>query len=243
MKGVILAAGVASRLRPLTDAIPKCLIQVGEKTILQRSLENLIYNGIEEFIIGIGYRAEMIRDYVSQYFPSLNVHYVYNNIFDTTNSIYSFWLTKDLLQDSDIILMDGDIIFDRRIIHLLLTQKYDICLAVKSGMEMGEEEMKVLVSADNQTIKIGKDIDPNRAAGEAIAIAKLNQDFVQFLFEIVDRRISEEKVNEYYEAGFQEAIEKGKKVYSIDVGELRCSEIDTVEDIHYAEEEIIPHLD
>jgi choline kinase len=243
MIGVILAAGVASRLRPLTDATPKCLIQVGEKTILQRSLDNLIYNGIEEFIIGTGYREKMIRDYVSQNFPSLNVHFVYNKIYDSTNSIYSFWLTKTLLQGSDIILMDCDIIFDQRIIHLLLTQKYDNCLAVKSGMELGEEEMKVVISADNQTIKISKDIDPGIAAGEAIAIAKLSQDFVQFLFKIVDRRVSEEKVNDFYEAGFQEAIEKGQKVFSIDVGDLRCSEIDTVEDIQRAEKEIISFID
>jgi choline kinase len=243
MKGVILAAGIASRLRPLTDAIPKCLLQVGDKTILQRSIDNLIYNGIEEFIIGTGYREEMIREYVFQNYPSLNVHFVYNEIYDTTNSIYSFWLTKDLLQDSDIILMDCDIIFDRRIIHLLLTQNYHNCLAVKTDQELGEEEMKVVISANNQTLDISKEIDPGIAAGEAIAIAKLSQDFVQYLFKIVDQRISEEKVNDFYEAAFKEAIEKGQKVFSIDVGELRCAEIDTVEDIQHAEKDIISYID
>jgi choline kinase len=243
MKGVILAAGVASRLRPLTDAIPKCLLQVGEKTILQRTLDNLIDNGIEEFVIGTGYREEMIKDYISQNYPSTDILFVYNKIFDTTNNIYSLWLTKDLLQGSDLIIMDSDIIFDRQIIHLLLDQNHDNCLAVKSDHKLGEEEMKVLISADNQIMKISKDINPGKAAGEAIGIAKFSQDFVQFLLEIVDRRISEEKVHDFYEAAFQEAIEKGQKVYSIDVGALRCAEIDTIEDIQHAEEDIIPHLD
>ena len=139
--------------------------------------------------------------------------------------------------------MDSDIIFDRQIIHLLLTPDHHNCLAVKSNQELGEEEMKVLISPDNLIMKINKEIDPGLAGGEAIGIAKFNQDFVQFLLEIVERRIFEEKVHDFYEAAFQEAIEKGQKVFSIDVGELRCAEIDTVEDIKHAEEEIISHLD
>ena len=51
MKAVILAAGIASRLRPLTDTMPKCLLQIGERCLLQRTFDALIKNGIHDFVV------------------------------------------------------------------------------------------------------------------------------------------------------------------------------------------------
>lgn len=62
MRALILAAGMASRLRPLTLNTPKCLLKVGERTLLQRSMDALISNGISEFCIVTGYLHEMIEN-------------------------------------------------------------------------------------------------------------------------------------------------------------------------------------
>ena len=64
MIGVILAAGMAKRLRPLTDTKPKCLLEVGGKTLLQRTVEAMVSAGISEFLVVTGYRASMIRDFL-----------------------------------------------------------------------------------------------------------------------------------------------------------------------------------
>ena len=95
MKTVILAAGIASRLRPLTDTTPKCLLKIGEKCILEMTIENLIEINNHEIIIVTGYRENMIREFVSRRFPALKVTYIYNNLYTSTNNIYSLWLTKD----------------------------------------------------------------------------------------------------------------------------------------------------
>ena len=84
MIAVILAAGMATRLRPLTDDRPKCLLQVGTKTLLARTIDALVENAISELVIVTGYRGEMIRQAVEAAYPALNVHYIDNADYRTT---------------------------------------------------------------------------------------------------------------------------------------------------------------
>ena len=87
MKAVILAAGIASRLRPLTDNTPKCLLKVGTKNILSLTIDNLISNNIIEIIIVTGYLEQQIKDFISSEYAMLNVQYIYNEVYDSTNNI------------------------------------------------------------------------------------------------------------------------------------------------------------
>src|SRR5579871_6157305 len=105
MKAVILAAGIASRLRPLTNNTPKCLLPVGEKKILELTIDNIIANNISDVMIVTGYLQEQIKDFVSSKYPALNVQYIYNEVYDSTNNIYSLWLTKDSFINDDMLLM------------------------------------------------------------------------------------------------------------------------------------------
>lgn len=73
MKAVILAAGIASRLRPLTDTTPKCLLKVGERCLLQRAFDALLQNGFREFVIVTGYRQQQIVNFLEAHYPALEV--------------------------------------------------------------------------------------------------------------------------------------------------------------------------
>ena len=171
MKGLILAAGIASRLRPLTDNTPKCLLPVGQKSILERTIDNLILCGIKELIIVTGYFEDMIKSFVVKNYPDLKVHFVFNERYDSTNNVYSLWLAKKLIDNSDIILLDSDIIFDHRILELLMDDASKNRLAVRFEDNMGEEEMKVLITEDNHIRSISKEIEPTEAAGESMGMA------------------------------------------------------------------------
>ena len=70
MIGVILAAGMAKRLRPLTDECPKCLLKVGDRTLLARTVDAILSGGISELVVVTGYRAPMIRDFLTAQYPS-----------------------------------------------------------------------------------------------------------------------------------------------------------------------------
>ena len=73
MKAVILAAGIASRLRPLTDTTPNCLLKIGERCLLERAFDALIQNGFDEFIIVTGYRQQQIVDFLQARYPVQNI--------------------------------------------------------------------------------------------------------------------------------------------------------------------------
>ena len=75
MKAVILAAGIASRLRPLTDHTPKCLLEIGGRCLLARTLDGLLANGIREVVVVTGYLREQIMDFVGTHYPGLKVEY------------------------------------------------------------------------------------------------------------------------------------------------------------------------
>lgn len=235
MKAVILAAGVASRLRPLTNNTPKCLLKVGDKSILKRTIDNLIKNKISEVIVVTGFLREMIEDFLTENYPNLSFTFLYNEKYESTNNIYSLWLAKKEILGYEMLLMDSDIVFDSRIIGQLLSSNYDDCLALRSTEELSEEEIKCLLNNDGSIKEISKTIDPKEAVGESIGIEKFSKELTLRLFTILDRKILDEKeVNIFYEAAFQDAMDSGAKIFPVDVEEYKCMEIDTAEDFETA---------
>jgi len=240
MKVIILAAGISSRLRPLTENTPKCLLKIGKKLILERMLDNLINNGLNDFVFVTGYLEDQIKDFVTTNYPNINVSFIYNDVYNTTNNIYSLWMTKDAVKGEDVLLLDGDIIFDQKIITLLLDSNYKNCLALRSEGGIAEEEIKVTLGMDKSIKEISKTIDPLVAVGESIGIEKFSSKYMDTLFGKLDTMIlKQNNVNVFYEAAFEETINEGEKIYSIDVGSLKCMELDTVEDAELAEKEVL----
>ncbi len=234
MKAVILAAGIASRLRPLTDNTPKCLLKVGEKTILQLTIENLLVNNISEIVIVTGYLEQQIKDFITHNFPKLKVTFIYNQVYDVTNNIYSLWLAKDELLGSEMLLMDSDIIFDEEIIAALINSGYENCLALKRH-KVGEEEIKVKADNNGRVLEISKIIPPLLAIGESIGIEKFGIKSLYKLFEVIDRKVLQEKmVNIFYEVAFEEMIKNGEDIFIVDTKAYICMEIDTAADLMIA---------
>ena len=241
MKAVILAAGIASRLRPLTNNTPKCLLKVGDKNILQLTIENLLANNITELVMVTGYLEQQIKDFVAATFPQLNVTYIYNEVYDATNNIYSLWLAKNELLGGEMLLMDSDIIFDSNIIAALINSGYENCLALKRH-NVGEEEIKVKADSNGRVLEISKIVPPALAIGESIGIEKFGVKSLYKLFEVIDRKVVHEKmVNIFYEVAFEEMIKEGENIFIVDTTEYICMEIDTATDLQTAAEVLKKH--
>jgi len=234
MKAVILAAGIASRLRPLTDKSPKCLLQIDSKNLLQRTIDALIRNQIYEIVIVTGYLHEQIEAFVSSNYPDLPVQFIYNEQFETTNNIYSLWLTKEAVLNEDILLLDSDILFDSEIITTLMNASYPSCLALNRH-ELGEEEIKVIVDSKNRIEEISKTCSIKEAIGESIGIEKMSNDFVRTLFAELKIMIEKKKQdNVFYEAAFENIIKQGADIYAVDTTSCFSMELDTVKDFETA---------
>lgn len=110
-KAVILAAGVGSRLRPLTNLRPNPLIEVNGTPILHNALRKLGAVGVEEVTIVVGYRKDAIQYAFGSRFGQLELNYVESTVFDRTDTAYSLWLARDALRSDDCYLLEDDAFF------------------------------------------------------------------------------------------------------------------------------------
>jgi choline kinase len=234
MKAVILAAGCATRLRPHSDDTPKTLLPVGGVPILRRTITNLLKCGFDEFVIGTGYLEHMVRDAVASWFPGLDVAFVTNADFRTTNNAASLLLCRPQVETDGFILLDGDVVFDAEVVSELVERGPD-CLAVRSVGQIGLEEVKVTADSHDRVLAIGKHVPVRSAMGESVGIELFSASSSRRLFEILHERVSVQGlVNEYYEAAFQQLVDEGSALYGVDIGTMYATEIDTIDDLRMA---------
>jgi choline kinase len=241
-KCVILAAGASMRLRPLTDSKPKCLLEVRGKALLERTIENVLDAGVKEIAIVIGYRGEMIREFVKQHFPQIHIRFILNPDYTETNNAYSLLLARRFLENkegnvgSGLILLDSDILFSSKLLPLFLNNPLQDCVAVRVSGEHSEEEIRVKADGYGNIVLIGKETPLNETYGESIGIEMFSAETTAHFITILEQRVrSGVGRTEFYEASFQEMINHGTQLKAIDVSAFPAIEIDTVEDLQLAE--------
>ena len=233
MIGVILAAGMAKRLRPLTDDRPKCLLKVGDRTLLQRTVDAVIAAGISELVVVTGYKEQMIRDFLSKHYPSLDIHFINNHDYAHNNNIFSLWLTRPFTEGKDFLMLDSDILFDPAILPALLKEGGSV-LALNRH-ELGEEEIKVIADESGLVKEISKVCDISMAVGESVGIEKIAASFSSALFKELQQMIEKEGlVDVFYERAFERLIPQGYTFRIVDTTDFFSIELDTVEDIENA---------
>ena len=232
MIGVLLAAGMAKRLRPLTDTKPKCLLKVGERTLLERTVDAMRQAGITEFLVVTGYRGEMIRDFLREYSSFI---FLDNTDYEHNNNIYSLWMACQKVRGCDFLLMDSDILCDPAAV-VRIAQEPTAALAVNRH-ELGEEEMKVVVDAENRITEISKTCRPEDAIGESVGIEKITADYSEALARELDQMILQEGlIDIFYERAFERLIPQGHTFKVVDTTHFFSYELDTPEDFQRAQE-------
>ena len=243
MKAIILAAGMASRLRPLTLHTPKCLLKVGERTLLERSMDAIIKAGIREFVIVTGYLHEKIENFVKEtYGDSISVCFIHNKDYETTNNIYSLWLARPEAEGEEVLLLDSDLLYDGQIVERVLEDSHENVLTLIRH-ELGEEEMKVVMNEEGAITEISKTCNPASAAGESLGIERMGKAYTTALYKELDGMMNQEHLeNTFYELAFLRLIAQGATFSVLDVTELFSCELDTIEDFENAKQRIPAHL-
>jgi HAD superfamily hydrolase (TIGR01450 family) len=229
LKAVILAAGIGSRLSPITDNKPKCMVKVCGKPIIDHALEQLQDLGIDEVVICAGYKAGMLIEHVRNRYENLVINFVVNEDYETTNNMYSFYLARRYLA-SDVLLMNGDVLFEPSILESLYKQA-KTQVAVDVGRFL-PESMKVTVQ-NHVLTGISKKITKSAAFGTAIDIYYFARKDVRTLIKIMEQYIvAHEDVKQWTEVALDEAFSQGLiKAQTCDVEGRRWFEVDTIEDL------------
>ncbi|MDC0865719.1 phosphocholine cytidylyltransferase family protein [bacterium] len=233
MKSVILAAGVSRRLYPLTYEMPKCLMKVGDKAILDRQLKTLQSSNISEVIIVVGYYRELIVDYVKSHYNDLNVKFVINHHYFETNTAYSLRLCNDFINNEPFILMNADVLYPKEVLTRVIDSNYNTVLAVDIK-PCGREEVKVVEGEGNRIVAIGKELIEDNSLGEFIGVAKFSKNISSKFMNSLDQLISSGGKSDYFEAAIHPLMSE-HDIYYEDISDLPCIEIDFVEDLEKAQ--------
>lgn len=237
MKAVILAAGIGSRIRPLTDDIHKSLLKIGDSTILYRMLTNIKDASITDVIIVTGYLEDMVQAFVTENFPSLTFTFVHNEKYLETNTGYSLMLTKEAVGDEAFVKFDADVVFEQAVLEKLLTHQGSTALCVDTKIHLEAEEVKVELDENGRVVKVGKTLAPHTAQGESIGIEKIGRDAGKLLFAELERLMRNPKnYNEYYDDSYTTLVNEGVLFSAVNITGLKWVEIDTHEDYKKAVE-------
>lgn len=238
MKGVVLAAGPGRRLLPLTEALPKTLLPIApDRTILDMALANLRSVGVEEVVVVTGFAAERIEKQVPvlERRHSVRIELVFNDRAEEANNAYSLWLTRSAFH-AGALLVNGDTLHPLSVEQDILNARGpDLLLAIDREHTLGDEQMKVVVSAEGRLERIGKDVEPDRAAGEYIGVALIEAAGAATLAEALERTWRRDH-SLYYEDGFQEFKDSGGHVGTVPIGNVEWVEVDDADDLARARE-------
>lgn len=170
MQALILAAGLGSRLAPLTDSCPKSLIQVNGKPILFQQLDSLLMNGVSDIAVVAGYKAKILEKAVIENYP--NVHIIENRDYAETNNMYSAYIARGKMGGQGFLLMNADVFFDASVISSLLRFPAENAIVTDIGTYIAES-MKV-TAENGRLTAIAKTIPLEQAFGTTIDVYKFS---------------------------------------------------------------------
>jgi len=234
MKALILAAGIGKRLKPITDDIPKCLIDVGGKTIIEYLLDNFNSVGIKETIIVVGFNNEAVQKKIGNFYQAMEIKYVLNKDFSTTNNLYSLWCARDLIDDS-FIQCHGDIIFNKEILKKLIRSPRENVIVIDSDLENFVEDANRVRLRLGKVIEINKTLPKKESAGRAFGLYKFSKKGAENYYKNIKE--NSHKIKDGFETGLRPTLEE-ISFGAIDIKGLPYAEIDDINDLESAKKKI-----
>ena len=229
----LLAAGTGSRLRPLTEAVPKCLTVIDGRPLLERLVTGLCDQGFKRLLVVVGHLEERIRTFLDDCARDLAVEYVRNPLYRTTNNIYSLWLAGAELAEP-FLLLESDLIFEASMIGgLLLPDRIAVSrmLPWMNGTTITMDRSGHVASfRDSRAARTEND------EYKTVNIYSFSRFTWRSVFSRLGRAISDGRVDEYYEVVFREMIADGSLALEcVDFDADYWYEVDTMDDLPGAE--------
>lgn len=227
MKALILNSGIGKRMGELTSTKNKCMAEIAPGiTIIDWQLELLQREGISEAVITTGPFSEILQEHVTRKYPNIHFVFRHNPIYDTTNYIYSIALAQDVLQDDDILLMHGDLVFEESVLHDIAESKAS-AMVVDASLPLPEKDFKAVVQ-DGKITRVGIEFFDSAYAAQPL-YKLLQEEWKIWLKEILafcergDRGVyAENAMNEI--SGFIH-------IKPFDVNGRICMEVDNLDDL------------
>lgn len=231
MQAVILAAGMGSRLKPVTGGKAKALVEVGGRPLILHQLEALADHGVGSVLVIAGYQAAQVQDTIGDRAETL-----VNDRFDETNSLYSLWLARHWIK-GPFILLNCDLFFDPEILGRVMEEPGNV-LAYDSTSSRGREQTKVAIK-QRRVVDLGKDLPPSSARGESLGLLKFDEDGAKAIVRMADSLVRDAQEKAWVIEATR-AICGQVEIYGINVAGHAWAEIDFPHDLDVARREVWP---
>ncbi len=234
MKALILNSGMGSRMGSLTEDAPKCMTEISAgETILKRQLLLLTESGIRDVVITTGRHKDKLTEYCRSLDLPVDYTFVHNPEYKDTNYIYSIYLAKDMLRNTDILLMHGDLVFDFNVLSGIIRQAQS-SVVVSSVRPLPEKDFKAVIK-DGYVQKIGVEFFENAVAAQALY--HLYARDWEIWLERIEAYCQDGKRSVYAENALNE-VTAVCRIRPFDVKDALCDEIDTPEDLRKIQERV-----
>ena len=209
MKAIILAAGMGSRLKALTKDNPKCMVKVNGETLIERVLSQLDKCNLEEIILVLGYKKDVLKEYINNLGIETKISYIDNDIYDKTNNIYSLYMAKEEMLKNDILLLESDLIFDDSILKNL-TADTNKNMAVIASYEPWMDGTCVKLDSENNIIDFVTskkfDFNDTKDLYKTVNVYKFSKEFNKCYIKFLEAYLSSNGENQYYETVLETMI-------------------------------------
>jgi choline kinase len=234
-QALILAAGLGSRLRPLTDDRPQALVPIGDVPLIGHALDSLLEAGIKDAVVVTGHGRGALETYLASR-RDFSIVTVENRGYRTSNTLASFAAAAHLIDD-DFFLIDGDLVFEPAVVSRLMGP--GTRLAVDPSRPLDDEAMKVSAEGE-RVIAISKQLSMGESMGESIGMAKIDIATGERLFVIARHLLDAGACDLYYESAFEALIIEGDVFEMADVTGLKWVEVDDHDDLRRAGGFLVP---
>jgi len=233
-QAVLLAAGRGSRLDPFTAELPKCLVRVGEQSILVRLLEELESFGIEKVILVHGYKGDLIMEAIGPLWKSMNIEYVENNAWSQSNNMYSLFLASPHI-DGDFLLCESDILLEPGGLKGLEQANK----AAVSPFTVGMSGSSLLTDQNGKVVSMKVSSNHDHSPDlpfKTVNIYSLDYNsYRSSILPIMKTQVQEGDLNVFYELAIAKAIDKNRLcLQAIDFSQRQWIEVDSPDDLEKA---------
>lgn len=224
MKALIFAAGRGTRISRYLSGAPKCTVTVGGEKLIHYTVRMLKSKGVKDITLIVGYEHQCVRNALSD----MDVNFVYNPFFDVTNSIGSAWFARDNFGGDDMLLMNGDVFMEEKLIDELVNFKNSGPVMFSDETRKEEADYKFYYE-NGKLIDYGKELKGDRITGEYIGVAVINKEFMDDFKAQLEYMISNQQHSVWWENVLYTLSDK-KDIKIVNVDPLFWAEVDYIED-------------
>jgi choline kinase len=233
-QALILAAGTGSRLRPLTQDTPKCLLDVGGQTILSRQLDRIAAAGMRRAVVVTGHLAEQVEQHLQVHPPLIEVALARNPDYTTAGNCMSVLAGREQVTGRGVVICDGDVVLTGNAMERLVRESCPCALLLDTETALAEEEMKALLDERGAVRRLSKRLDPAECAGESIGVQKVGGPALAILWATLEGMRDAGDTAGYYEDAFQRMVQAGVTFHTVPIGHHEWTEIDDLADLEDA---------